>query len=264
MMAGERLPYIDQATQDTQGGKQTEHLSRGSARFGQTSTKLLRVVEEFQTAHPLGSISLSEIGTHLGVTRERVRQLYEQLSKTHTLPPKNNSRMEQLNQEYLGRLDQEVAGWINQGMKPQQIAKELHVPLLWVANSQTQKRLALENKEREKRNQEEFQRQVEALRKEGIGTKEIASKLGKPKQVEYLVRKLVRAGRVQKMRQRKSPQELVPFDEKVKELRAAELTYREIAERLGPGVTDTHILASVQRLHRKGEIELKPSQQQRI
>lgn len=234
-MAGERLT-VDQDTQDTQRGKQTGHLSRGSARFGETSTKLLRVVQEFQTAHPLGSISLSEIGTHLGVTREWVRQLYEQLSKTHTLPPKNGSRMKQLNQEYLGRLDQKVAGWINQGMKPQQIAKELHVPLFWVANSQTQKRLALENKEQEKRNREESQRQTE----------------------------LIRTGRVQKMRQRKSPHELAPFDAKVKELRAAGLTYLKIAEQLGPGVTKTHILASVQRLHRKGEIELKPSQQQRI
>ena len=156
------------------------------------------------------------------------------------------------------KIDQEVAKRQDQGKTSDQIAEELRVPSVWIKTSQ--RRFALQIQEQVKRDHEEFRRQVEQLRNQGIGSNRIAETLGKSiSQIQYVVTGLVSIGDVQKMRQRKSQQELAPFDAKVKVLRAEGLTYQEMAERLGPEVSVSHILASVQRLQKRGEIELKSS-----
>lgn len=231
-----------------------ERLSKGP-RSGESATSFLRILQEFQTAHPTGSVSLSEIAGQLGVSRERARQFYEKLSTTHTLPPKSGGGMKQLSPEYLAKLDQEVTRLTHQGITVGRIAEELHVPAVWVKTSQ--KRSAPQNQEQEKQDREEFRSQVEQLRNQGVGTNKIAEILGKTRsQVQRIVTRMLRSGHIQKMRQRKSPDELVLFDAQVKKLRAARLTYQEIAQRLGPLVSVSNVLASVQRLRSRGEIKM--------
>ena len=227
-------------------------------RTSDSATKLLQILQEFQQVHPTGAITLQDMANQLGVTRERARKIYDELSIKHTLPPKSGSGMGQLSEEYLAKLDQEVAKRQDQGKTSDQIAEELRVPSVWIKTSQ--RRFALQIQEQVKRDHEEFRRQVEQLRNQGIGNNRIAEILGKSiSQIQYVVTGLVSIGDVQKMRQRKSQQELAPFDAKVKVLRAEGLTYQEMAERLGPEVSVSHILASVQRLQKRGEIELKSS-----
>ena len=227
-------------------------------RTSDSATKLLQILQEFQQVHPTGAITLQDMANQLGVTRERARKIYDELSIKHTLPPKSGSGMGQLSEEYLAKLDQEVAKRQDQGKTSDQIAEELRVPSVWIKTSQ--RRFALQIQEQVKRDHEEFRRQVEQLRNQGIGSNRIAETLGKSiSQIQYVVTGLVSIGDVQKMRQRKSQQELAPFDAKVKVLRAEGLTYQEMAERLGPEVSVSHILASVQRLQKRGEIELKSS-----
>ncbi len=276
-MTGERLTGIDQGTLLTErlGGEKTD-INNSVVRFiaagriegrtqegvskGQRSAVLLiSLLQEFQTAHPVGSINLSKMADQLRVSRQYAWQSYKKLSAKHTLPPKSHGGMEQLSPEYLAKLDQEVAGLTHQGIVVDQIAGELYVPVRWV--KALQKRSTLQNPEQEKQDRDEFRSKVEQLRNKGVGNKEIAAKLVKSRsQVQHIVGKLVVSGDVQKMRQVKSQHELTPFDVQAKELRAAGLTYVEIAQHLGPLVTVSHILASLHRLQARGEIVLQIKQ----
>lgn len=215
---------------------------------GESATKLLEAIEEFQIDYPTGSFSFAEMARSLRISRQRVRQLVEKLGKTHAFPPKKGGQ----DPEYLSELDRKVTGLIQHGRTVKQIAEALQVPPTWVRTSI--KRSTSQDRVQRAQNQKEFFGTVKQLRNQGNSISKIAKILERPKlKVKYAVKKLTEVGEIQKTRHRKSRSELPVFDAKVRELHAKGLTNLEIAQHLSTistPVTLGHIQASIKRLQK--------------
>ena len=206
-----------------------------------SSVKLLRILQVFQTDHPVGAISLSGIASQLGVNRERTRVLYDRLNLTYTLPPKQRGGMNELSQEYLTRLDQEVAHRIGQGMAQNRIAEELCVPLKWVNAVRREGDLTQSIKELQKIDRVELEEQVMRLRNQGLREREIAERLKITRyKVCVLMGQLIEDGKVAKRLQRRSQEEISAFDQQVKELRVLGMSHTDMAKRLGTKIHNIH------------------------
>jgi AraC-like DNA-binding protein len=62
-------------------------ILRYQPKYSSIRMPLLKLLQQFQASHPNQPVSLSELAQTFHVSRERIRQLYRQLSAKHDLPP---------------------------------------------------------------------------------------------------------------------------------------------------------------------------------
>ena len=136
-----------------------------------------------------------------------------------------------------------------------EIARSLSVPQRWVIGS------IRRNNSRQVKEEDPMLALVESSRLRGIGGTAIAIQLNIPRiSIQSLEKKLIKEGRISKMRDRKTKAQVAVFDIEVKKLRDEEelwLRDEEISSALEATMGQTQ--SSIRRLIRLGEIKPRPN-----
>lgn len=149
-----------------------------------TKSQLLILLQRSQNDQPNMPVSLSKLAQTLGVSRERIRQLYQQLATAYTLPPIQkkggwNKQRTQKQKDGYQKLDQKIKVLREKGMHSPQISQELGISAWQVRLAIKRLRFAGETS-RKLTSQKTlaFEAKVRELSAQGMGASEIARKIG--------------------------------------------------------------------------------------
>lgn len=214
---------------------------KGGARF-----TLEQVLDKYIEQNPGKIIILADIAKEIGVSRERVRQLYLQIASQRTVPPAI-SLFRKLKVAQDETFDQQVKELVLQGIDSKEIARRLQVT----------KKLVLQVKSSNYRRELEIRRsQIQDLKKRGFSTRDIIEMTGFSEgSINKILATLRGKGEVKRSRKRyKTKAEVECFKEQISQLRleSGKLTYKQIAEITGE--SETTIGNYVNRLIREGRI----------
>lgn len=213
-------------------------------------------IEEMLNQYPLGAVFRGDIIKEANVSFQRASVIYRSLSHRYeNFPPHGGRPLIKASQEYQSKLIPEVLNCIEQGMDTGQIMQELHIPGSWINFIKEEKRR--QEKRLYEKEKIDLIARVEELRNEGVGTTEISKILNMPMpEVAYFARILIDAGRIPKIKDRRTKEQIVSLDEKVRVLLNKKLTYKKMAEmleRLGEVVTLNELLASIRRIRKSSK-----------
>lgn len=224
---------------------------RGRPPGGYIETEFLNRIHQFQQEHPVGAINFRRFVEPGKGSRQRLEQIYKAHKDTDPLPPVAAGQNQILPEDYLERLDRAVESKLANHEAIGEIARSLSVPQRWAIES----RRRIDS--RKVKEEDPLFSLVEANRLKGIGGTALARQLEIPRsKIQWKEKKLVKDGRVDKMRDRRSNSEVAEFDLQVKELRNEEdlrLEDEEIGWLLFATVGQTQ--SSIRRLIRKREIK---------
>jgi len=194
--------------------------------LGKTYYAVLGLLREKQEENPNQPITInkSEVGRELSVSRQRVDQIVD---KVNLVYPEMNI------------------------IATQTVKRELKI----LSNAQKgQKR------QEELQQREEQEKQITQLRKEGKDNKEIIEKLKINKNTfQHLVSKLIRKGKIEPQKEKRSREEIKNFDNEVRRRDEKGLTQKEIAIQLNldPSSKISLVTESRRRLIKAGLIKPK-------
>lgn len=212
-------------------------------------------VAKFQQEYPVGAINMQALVVPGMGVRQALVKAYDRLKHSYPLPPKVAGQNQVLSPEYLERLDTEVDIAQTKQMDIKEIARSLSVPQRWVIGS------IRRNNSRQVKEEDPMLALVESSRLRGIGGTAIAIQLNLPRiSIQSLEKKLIKEGRIGKMRDRKTKAQVAVFDIAVKELREEEelwLRDEEISSALEATMGQTQ--SSIRRLIRLREIKPRPN-----
>jgi len=159
--------------------------------------RLLHLLQDAQATHPDTPVSLSKMAQVLGVTRERVRFLYQKLAVDHQLPPvkKRGGWSEKRMLEHKGKdlaVAQKVKALREKGMHSTQIKHELGISRVRVDRAIAfLKRRGETARKLPPIQTLAFEEEVRTYRAQGMSYHEIARKIGRlPKSVYTVLRRL--------------------------------------------------------------------------
>ena len=225
-----------------------------TAQEHKTKIRFKQLVESYMKENPESEIVLSRLAPVLGVTRERVRQLYKDMEKEGLpVPYRNYGRERQI--EKKARLDSIVKQLLNEGLSYREIKIRLGIGKSYF--DQSIKRLV--NRGEIPSPLAKKKEELEALDRMIIyyanvfylGRKAIAEKLDiSPSRVGHRVNKLIAEGEVKRLRKKRSKGAILLFDSQVKELKEQGFTRRQIARHLN--VSDFDVYNAMKRI-KKGQ-----------
>ncbi len=186
-----------------------------------TKIRLLKLLQDPLRIQPNTSVSLSELAQTLGVSRERVRQIYHRLAVEYVLPPVKKRR------PGIGEVKQSMSTNVGD------MVRKLRTP-----SPQT---LALET-------------EVRKYSEQDISVPEIARKIGRPAPTIYTVlhRLHIPFNSAKDTGRRLRNPEILALEAEVRSYSEQGLTAPEIAKRTGRHET------TIQRIHRRLHIPLQP------
>jgi biotin operon repressor len=175
-------------------GQQTRLLKRTRKRNSSSSiiplaqttkSQLLKLLQRSQSDQPNMPVSLSDLAQTLGVSRERIRQLYNELVNEYELLPsvkkpggwsKKRTQEHKINYQVL---DQKVKALREKGMDYQQIKQELGISA-WQVRLAIKRLKSTGETPRKLTSQKTlaFEAKVRELSAQGMGASEIARKIG--------------------------------------------------------------------------------------
>lgn len=165
---------------------------RGSVRFA-----LEKILDRCLAQDPNRSITLAKLAREIGVTRERVRQLYGEIAAQREVPPVISRRLH----EDPEKIYRTVAELKAQGLSLKQISEKLNVTQRLIKQAQTRN---AENKLAARRNR------VKELRNQGYGDKKIAEITGiSLPTVKNTSQNLIRKNEVKRLRRERKTREEV-------------------------------------------------------
>lgn len=218
-------------------------------------SEFLNRINQFQQEHPVGAVSIRALVVPGQGTRQRLAQIYKAHKDTDSLPPMAAGQNQILPEDYLERLDRAVESELASHEAIGEIARSLSVPQSWALES----RRRIDS--RKVKEEDTLLSLVEANRLKGIGGTALARQLEIPRsKIQWREKILVRARKVEKMRNRRTNSEVAEFDIQVKKLRDEEdlrLEDEEIAWLLF--ATKGQTQSSIRRLIRKGGIKSRGS-----
>jgi hypothetical protein len=207
-----------------------------------TRVRLLKLLQYSLATQPNTAVSLSELGRTLNISRERVRQLYQQLKAEYALPPvkKKGTGIGELNRHHQVQraerwvLEQQVKALRERGMHNTQIQQKLGISynqLQWTftqlkRKGETVRRLRLPSLKTRA-----FEAEVRSYSEQGLNVPEIARKTERPLQTIYNV--LHRLGIPFNRARRPKRRITLAFEAEVQACRAQGMTPPEIATRTG-------------------------------
>ncbi|OGE32588.1 hypothetical protein A3C59_02080 [Candidatus Daviesbacteria bacterium RIFCSPHIGHO2_02_FULL_36_13] len=227
------------------------HERRGRPPRGYIETEFLNRINQFQQEHPVGAINFRRFVEPGKGTRQRLEQIYKAHKETDPLPPVAAGQNQILPEDYIERLDRAVESKLASHEAIGEIARSLSVPQSWALES----RRRIDS--RKVKEEDPLLSLVEANRLKGIGGTALARQLEIPRsKIQWKEKKLIKEGRVDKMRNRRTRSEVAKFDLQVKGLRDEEdlrLEDEEIGWLLFATMGQTQ--SSIRRLIRKREIK---------
>lgn len=216
--------------------------------------RLAVLFQQHQEDHPDTPITptqRAEIVKTLGVTRQRVDQLSAKLQQQGEKIPHLWTGWRP---DDISSFDSKCAALEGQGKTAQEIAIELSVPQIAVRESH-RRRSAEEKKQK---TQEEIEN-VRALRRQGLGNKEIGERLqlSRGKVINQL-KKLIQTDETLRLRKkRRTKQEMKILSLQIKKLYNKGLTNRQITDVFGKEVSLQTVINVVNNLIQTGEIPRK-------
>ncbi|GEM_PF-3097903 len=227
--------------------------------LSERAEKVLEILQTHQREHPGEPVplTLEQIGTEVGFTRERARQIYKLLSQEHDLPPLASKARQAANQEKYEKikyLSEQNASFIEIGNRLELSAKQLSADLQRLSRKGQISQIPNYQEDLAER-REVLEHEIAHLRRRGKSFKEIKQFTGATKNsISNIVTTLYERGEVPRFRaKRRTKKELTVFDRKVKKLRRSGLTYEQIAEQLDSGIFS--VMSSMKRLLDRGAVE---------
>lgn len=240
-----------------------------------TRRRLRKLLQDFLMNRPNAPVSLSELAQTLGVSRERIRQLYHQLAKEHVLPPVQHSgqpRIGEWNKKQVRTrlkrqretsrkltnpktptLEAEVRAYREQGMTAHEIAKVNGKPVYTTYSVPHKLDIPFKRAIRGGGRSETLALEAEVWKysQQGLTAPEIVKRTGRYKQTIYAVlhRLGIFNGAVYGSRELLTPE----LEAKVRAYSEQGGTVAEIAKRTGLDVRTIH------RVHHRLHIPLPPS-----
>lgn len=195
---------------------------KGSARFA-----LEQVLNKYMAQHPGQPVVLMRVAKEIGVSRQRLSQLYPQIAAEREVPPLKSRDIKGNKEEF----DQLVKELLSEGLALSEVAQKLCV---------TRKLAPLAKSRIYKKNQEERSSKIKRLKEQGLTIKGISEITGLSRgAVDHTLRRLYRREEAQKPRKKyKTREESKQFKECVTLLRLdpRNLTNAQIAEITGESV----------------------------
>lgn len=206
-----------------------------------------RILDRYTTENPGKPIVFKEIAERLGVSRERVRQLYHQIAAEREVPPVKSRDISEKQEDF----DEKVKALLAAGLGLSEIAQELCVT----------NKLVREAKPRiHRRFLKEREAQISELKGRGLGDKEISKITGLSRGVvSTTLQRLYKKEEAQRVRKEyRNKEEVEQFKEKLVQLRLdpRNLTNRQIAEITGERAGT--IMTYTSKLIAEGRIAKRP------
>lgn len=214
------------------GNRVSELIRRGEIQNLRKENKarvaLEQALDRHLDANPNKPIVLAELGREIGVSTERIRQLYDEIATQRPVPFKKARKIEGPQEVFW----QKAKELFSQGLSPKQVAQELHITVS-LANKIKSSIYQLATQTRRKENET----QVRELRQQGFGNKKISEMTGikLPVVTKFLQNLFTKDQGLRLKRMRRNKEEAERFEEWVKQLRLdpRNLNIRQIAEITG-------------------------------
>jgi|SRR5258708_701398 biotin operon repressor len=159
-----------------------------------TKLRLLKLLQYSLATQPNTAVSLSELARTLHISRERVRQLYQQLKAEYTLPPvkKTGRGINRYNQVVVKAeqwaLAQQVKALREKRVYYKQIQKELGISRYQISQAIKQLRRAKDTvRKLPSPKTLAFETEVRTYSKQGLTVAEMAKKVRRPPHTIYTV-----------------------------------------------------------------------------
>lgn len=204
---------------------------------GPTRIKFRELLQQHMEEHPDQRIELADYARELGISRERTRQLYRKLSSEMKVPGLK-SRLSRAEAELV---DEQVTILRRKGLSREEIARQVGINenMVGVSLRRSRKKLVV---------------RVKDLYGQGVAETRIAKITGEAKgRIQHIIKKLVEAGEVQRLRVVIRREEYPGFLARVAGLRNANLTDQKIADQLKKPLAN--IRHAVRLLIARGEIQ---------
>lgn len=223
--------------------------------YYETRRKLIDILNSYLQDHPGERINLKQISIDLGVSRERVRQLYNKIAETQPVPEILHPRTKKTD---YSRIDQEIFRLARNKYTRDEMSTLLTISRNAVNASirRLQKSGKLGEITLPKRSMI-LNYKIAILRNKQLDSQTIANKLGISRtRVQHILSGLMASNKVERIRRpRRSSQQVITFYEEVKKLRESGLKIKEIASKLQVPIFD--VMNAVKNLIDMNQIERK-------
>ena len=230
--------------------------------------QLLELLQQHRKEHPGVPVSFTQLADALGLSRERVRQLYRQLARQYVLPAVQKpgaggvGQRTQHKQRILRTvaLARQVKPLRDRGMQQDEIARTLGTSPYSVREAVEYLKLTGETVAKvASRQTRELETTVRAYRAKGMSLPDIAAATGKSwSGIEHVVKRLAARGEDITLPSRQDGRwgpylrQRQALDAQVKALRQEGKHWTEIAQRFG--LSRNQVTASITRLIKAGEV----------